>query len=246
MQKNNSPVYATACFIQGLKQASRPPLRSYLLLPIAINLVLYSTAFVVGYIYLTDLITLIVPDWLNAIKWLQWLIYLLFFISFAVIGFFIATLLANIIAAPFYSLLAVKTWTLIAGNITPIKSPAIKQVIYSEINRIGYLVSRMLPLLVLFFIPVINLIAPLLWLLFGAWCMGLEFMAYPLENQNILFAQQRKQAKSQKWAVLSFGGFIMLGMSIPLINLIVAPITVIGTTIYSHGIYKEATAEINN
>lgn len=233
-KNNNSPVYVVSCLVQGLKQASSPQLRQYLLLPIAINLVLYSMVFVVGYFYIADLIALLVPDWLSTIKWLQWLIYLLFFVSFTVIGFLFATVLANIIASPLYSVLAAKTWVLITDNTTEIKPPAIKQVICSEIKRLSYLVSRMIPLLLLFFIPIINLIAPLLWLLFGAWCIGLEFMAYPLENQGILFAQQKERAKTQKWTVLSFGGLIMLGMSIPLVNLIVAPVAVIGATIYNY------------
>jgi len=110
------------------------------------------------------------------------------------------------------------------------------QIVLAEITRMGYLVSRMFPLLILFVIPGINLIAPFLWALFGAWGMGLEYMAYPLENKGLLFAQQKEQAKARRLGVLSFGGLTVLGLSIPLLNLIVAPAAVVGATVYFYGI----------
>ena len=97
----------------------------------------------------------------------------------------------------------------------------------------------MLPLLLLFIIPGINLIAPFLWVLFGAWGIGLEFMAYPLENQGLLFKQQKEDAKSRRIGVLSFGGLTVLGLSIPVINLIVAPAAVIGATVYFYGLSEK-------
>jgi CysZ protein len=233
MKNENNPVYAADCFIQGLKLLTSPQLRKYLWIPVFINLVLYSIAFTLGYFYISDLITQLIPGWLS---WLEWLIWPLFFISFSVIGFFTFTILANIIASPFYSRLSIKTTELISGQQSTVEEQATQQIILSEIKRMAYLLSRMLPLLILFVIPVINLIAPLLWALFGAWGMGLEFMAYPLENEGLLFEQQKQQAKNRRWAVLSFGALVVLGLSIPVVNLIVAPAAVIGATIYCYGV----------
>ena len=231
IKKSNNPVYAVNCLLQGLKLLSSPHLRKFIIIPILINLVLYSMALALGYFYISALITQSIPSWLS---WLEWLIWPLFFISFSVIGFFTFTLLANIIAAPFYSQLAAKTLMLISGQTQPIKELPIGQVMLSELKRFGYLISRMLPLLILFIIPVINLIAPVIWTLFSAWGMGLEFMAYPLENQGLLFEQQKQQAKSKRWGILSFGGLTMLGLSIPLFNLIMGPVAVIAATIYNY------------
>jgi CysZ protein len=52
------------------------------------------------------LIAQFIPAWL---QWLDWLIYPLFFIGFFVAGFFTFTLIANLIASPFYGGLAAKT-----------------------------------------------------------------------------------------------------------------------------------------
>jgi len=232
-EKGNNPVYAVSCLLQGLKLLGRKELRKFLIIPIVINIILYSIAGTLGYLYIADLITQFIPSWLS---WLEWLIWPLFFISFSVVGFFTFTILANLIASPFYSQLSIKTLEVISGKPSTIEEQAITQVILAELKRMGYLVSRMLPLLILFVIPVINLIAPFVWALFGAWGMGLEFMAYPLENKGLLFAEQKEQAKSRRFGVLSFGGLTILGLSIPVLNLIVAPAAVIGATIYFHGI----------
>jgi CysZ protein len=97
-EKSNNPVYAVDCFLQGLKLLGRTELRKYLLIPIAINLVLYSVVFALGYYYISDLIAHFIPSWLS---WLEWLIWPLFFMSFSIVGFFSFTILANLIASHF-------------------------------------------------------------------------------------------------------------------------------------------------
>jgi CysZ protein len=63
-------------------------------------------------------------------------------------------------------------------------------------SNAGYLATRALPLLILSVIPGINVVAPFLWALFRAWGMALEYMAYPLENEGVLFAEQQQLAKA--------------------------------------------------
>lgn len=234
--KGNNPVYAVNCLLKGIKLISKPELRKFILIPVLINLILYSAAFTVGYYTISDLITQFMPGW---ISWLEWLIWPLFFISFSIAVFFTFALLANLLAAPFYSQLSAKTLSIISENSQNIKEQPLNQVIWAELKRFTYLISRMLPLLILFIIPGVNLLAPFLWALFGAWGMGLEFMAYPLEKQGLLFSQQKEIAKNRRIGVLSFGGLVLLGLSIPVFNLIVAPVAVIGATIYIYGIAIE-------
>jgi len=94
-------------------------------------------------------------------------------------------------------------------------------------------------LLVLSIIPGINVIAPFLWALFGAWGMALEYMAYPLENQGVLFSEQKELVKSVRLGALSFGGLAVLGLTIPVLNIIVAPAAVIGATLYFNEIKRD-------
>jgi CysZ protein len=107
------------------------------------------------------------------------------------------------------------------------------QVWKAELNRLRYSLTRTLPLLILFLIPVVNLIAPLLWLGFSAWCVALEYFAFPLENRGILFPQQKEKLSKMRFRALSFGGLVTLGQSLPFINIIVAPIAIIAATLYT-------------
>jgi CysZ protein len=60
----------------------------------------------------------------------------------------------------------------------------------------------------------------------------MEFMAYPLENEGLLFAEQKDLLTTARFGVLSFGGIVMLGLTLPVLNIIIAPAAVIGATIY--------------
>jgi len=238
--KGNNPVVAAGYFFKGLNLLFRPELRGFLLVPIAINVVLYSLALALGYHYMGSLIEHFIPDWL---QWLRWLLWPLFFIGFFIAGFFTFTLLANLIAAPFYGQLAVKTWALLdveAGRVSVhLGEQPLAKVMAAEFKRAGYFATRALPLLLLSVIPVVNVISPLVWLLFGAWSAALEYLAYPLENQGVLFAEQKQLAKQMRLGSLSFGAVTMAGLTLPVLNIIVAPAAVIGATAYVYEVKGE-------
>jgi CysZ protein len=228
-KKYNTPAIAAGHLIQGFKYLMRPGLRRYIVMPVLINLLLYSGALLLGYHYLSGLIEHFIPAWLN---WLQWLLWPLFFISFFIMGFFTFTLLANLLASPFYGGLSAKASVLTTGQSRPVSEQPVADVIRAELGRVWYFSIRALPLLVLSFIPGVNVLSPLLWALFGAWGMALEYFAYPLENEGIPFTEQRKLAKSILVGALSFGGLTAFLLTIPLVNILVAPAAVIGATLY--------------
>ena len=233
VKPGNNPLFAMNCLLQGLKLTGHPQLRKYLLIPLFINLVLYSCAFVLGYFGVSALIQHFIPDWLS---WLHWLLWPVFFISFVVIGFFSFTLLANLIAAPYYSALSAKTLELIGGPSAEGPELPWNKVFFGELQRLGYILSRVLPLLLLSIIPVVNLIAPLLWAVFAGWSMALEYLAYPLEHRGLLFFEQKQFLQQSRWGALSYGGLASLGLSIPVLNLIIGQAAVIGATIYVHSL----------
>ncbi len=227
--KGNNPVLAASYLFKGLALLSSAPLRHFILIPILINLILYSAALTLGYYYIDSLINAFIPSWLH---WLHWLLWPLFFVSFFIVGFFSFTVLANLLAAPFYGKLAAKTLTLINPDAIAVSEQPLTKVILAETKRVLYILRLAIPLLILSFIPGLNLIAPLLWAILSAWSMSLEYMAYPLENAGILFFEQKQLLKNIRWGALSFGGIAVLGLSIPFINIIIAPAAVIAATIF--------------
>lgn len=222
-------ITAVSSLWQGLKLLTSPALRPFVLMPLLINLVLYSVALGLGFLYLNHLVEQMIPLWLF---WLKWLIYPLFFTSFCAIGFFTFSLLANLISAPFYAKLAAKTLEVIDAPRLSTIEPSAKQVWQAEFKRLRYSMTHTLPLLILFVIPVVNLIAPLLWLGFSAWCVALEYFAYPQENRGVLFPEQQVHLKTMKLSALSFGGLVALGQTLPIINIVIAPAAVIAATLH--------------
>jgi CysZ protein len=235
-KKGNNPVLAIGFLFKGLNLLTRPELRKFIIIPILINVVLYSAALVLGYFYISDLIDQFIPGWL---QWLSWILWPLFFISFFIAGFFTFTVLANLLAAPFYGHLSAKTLAMVSGETLAAAEQPLPRVLFAELRRMGYLGSRALPLLILSIIPGINLLAPFLWALFGAWGMALEYLAYPLENEGILFSEQKNLVKSVRLGALSFGGLAVLGLTIPVLNIIIAPAAVIGATLYFNEIKRD-------
>jgi CysZ protein len=215
-------------FYSGFKLLKTPELRPFVLMPLLINFVFYSVAIVLGYFYLNHVIAQLIPD---SLHWLTWLIYPLFFVSFCVMGFFSFSMLANLIAAPFYAKLAAKTLIVIDAPTLTVVQPSALQVWKAELQRLRYSLTRTLPLLILFVIPVVNVIAPLIWLVFSAWCVAVEYFGYPLENQGVLFPEQKQQLKTMRFDAVLFGGIVILGQSLPIFNVLISPTAVIAATL---------------
>jgi len=224
-----NPLLAVESLWEGLRLLGHKDLRKFILIPMLINLILYSALLYLVYTYVGSLINQFIPDWL---LWLSWLIYPVTLVSFFLAGFFTFTLIANLIAAPFYGDLSAKTQKIIKDEAGEIVSQKILAVIGSELKRVLYLISRAIPLLIISLIPGLNLIAPILWALFGAWALSLEYFAYPLENEGALFKEQREIIKQVRIGALSFGGLVLLGLTLPIINILVPPAAVISATIY--------------
>lgn len=237
----NNPFFAVKCLWQGVKLLNHPQLRKYLLIPLFINLVLYSGAFVMGYHFVAALLQQFIPDWLH---WLNWILWPLFFVSFLLIVFFTFTLVGNLIAAPYYSQLSAKVLQIINDQDQLIVEQPWNRIFFGEMRRIGYILLRILPLLALFLVPVANLLAPVLWAVFAAKSIAMEFMAYPLENRGLPFPEQRQFLKQAKLGALSFGGIIGIALTLPVINLFVGQAAVIGATIYVNDLSK-STTEVN-
>lgn len=233
-KSGNNPVHALHCLLQGAKMLRRSELRGFVLIPLLINLLLYSLAFALGYYTVAGLIEQFIPAWLH---WLDWLLWPLFFLSFMLMGFFSFTLLANLLAAPFYDRLAARTLILIGGEAAGASAEQPwRQVLSGELGRLKYLLWRGLPLLVLFAIPGVNLLAPLLWALFAAWGIAMEYLAYPLEARGLDFAAQQAFLRRNRLGVLSLGGAVGFGLTLPVVNLLITQAAVVGATLFVDGV----------
>ena len=93
-----------------------------------------------------------------------------------------------------------------------------------------YFALRAVPLLILFLIPGLNLLAPLLWLAFSAWFLALEYADFPMANHGLGFKEQHRRLKQQRLTSLGFGAGATLLTLIPVLNFVAVPAAVAGAT----------------
>lgn len=218
---------------KGFSLIRRPGLRRFVVIPLLINTLLFSGAIALGSHYFESAMQQLLPTgW----QWLEWLLWPLFVITMLLIIFYSFTLIANFICSPFNSLLAEAVERELTGSSTTNQTTmmqALKQTpatLWNEARKIGYFLLRALPLLVLFFIPGINLFAPFIWFAFSAWLLSLEYLDYPMGNHNIQFPQQRQILKQHRVTSLSFGASVLVLTMTPVVNFIVMPLAVAGAT----------------
>ena len=218
---------------KGLKLIFRPGVRRFVLIPFIINLVLFGIAIAWGYGEVDAGLDRFLPGWLH---WLRWLLIPVFFITLAIIVFYTFTLIANLLGAPFNSLLAEK----IEQQLThPADATAagfwslakdIPVAILAELKKLAYLLFWSIPLLILFLIPGLNLLAPVAWTVFGMWMLALQYTDYPMGNHGLNFAAERKLLRQNKQLAWGFGAGILLITFIPVLNFLAMPAGVAGAT----------------
>lgn len=209
----------------------KPELRRYVIIPLFINISLFTATIYYVFTRFSQWMENILPSWLD---WLNWLILPLFTLTILIAVFYTFTMVANIIAAPFNSLLAEKYEKLLTGETIEKSGESILKLsirtISAEFKKISYVMLWFLPLGILTFIPFINIISPFLWILFAIWMLSIEYLDYPMANHDILFADIKQTAHTHKGMTLGLGSGLFIMTSIPFINFIAIPCGVIAAT----------------
>ena len=223
---------------EGLKLVLSPGLRLFVLLPLLINLVLFT-----GLIYFAghqfgswvDSLVPSLPDWLSFLSYVLWP---LFVVLVILMVFFTFTLLANIIAAPFNGFLAEKVEVVVRGTDGfPAFSwgelaAMVPRTLSREMRKLAYFLPRALALFVLSFIPVVNVVAAPLWLIFGIWMMAIQYIDYPADNHKMSWQDMLAWLRAKRWQSMSFGGIVYLALLVPLVNILMMPAAVAGATLF--------------
>lgn len=241
--KHNDFLEGISFALQGFKAYTHPHIRPYIYLPLLINFIIFGVLFYIGAHYLIEkLSVLTVSSWPS---WLQWLGGIISFIKgfiittlliiFLSVSAIAATLCANFLSAPFNGLLS-ESYAKLLGATLP--SRPLMQTVGSSLLREGQKFLYYLPrgilvgllALVLYFIPPLNLLTPILFYWFGAWMMAIQYIDYPADNAHVKFGELMKQLKERRALYLGFGLAVCAISSIPFINFFVLPAAVIGAT----------------
>jgi len=224
--------HGISSFMAGINLIRQPGLRRFVIVPLLINVTLFSLASWLLWHYLSTAVDSMLPSWLS---WLAWLILPIFMTSILAIVYYCFTLVANIIAAPFYGQLSKGVEAHLKGQpyVDTQSDSFIKeglQMLGLELRKITYYLLRATPLLLLSIIPGVNVISLPLWLLFSAWFLTFEYGGYSFENHKILFNEQKRILNKSRVNSMTFGGISLLATTIPVINLFAPAIAVAGAT----------------
>ncbi|OEY65775.1 sulfate transporter CysZ [Marinobacter sp. X15-166B] len=225
---------------EGFRLIRQPGLRLFVIIPLLLNSVLFATLFYLLAGWVSTLIAAAMdslPDWpwLQALSWLFWLLYGGVVVLMLAYGFVI---LANLIGSPFYGYLSELTEKHLTGQEVGVAGGwgqivrDVPPALWREVQKIAYYLPRALGLFIIGLIPVVNLVAVVLWLMFNSWMMALQYVDYPADNHRMSFSLLRRQLAKRRLAALGFGVPVTLAAMVPLLNLLVVPAAVCGATAF--------------
>ncbi|MDJ0035189.1 sulfate transporter CysZ [Pantoea allii] len=238
-------------FSQGWKLVRLPGIRRFVIIPLLVNIVLLGGAFVWLFYQLDTWIPQLmshVPDWL---QWLSYLLWPLSVISVVLVFSYFFSTVANLIAAPFCGLLAEQLEARLTGKPLPDSGwvgmlKDIPRIMKRELQKLGYYLPRALGLLLLYFIPGFGqTVAPVLWFMFSAWMLSIQYCDYPFDNHKVGFQQMRHALRQHKTANMQFGALVSLFTMIPVVNLAIMPVAVCGATAMWVDRYRTRLARAN-
>ena len=212
---------------------TRPGIRAYVAVPLLINASLFIALIYLGASWLAGFAEDMLPGWLD---FLAWILVPAFVLAALTAGFYTFNLVANLIAAPFNGLLAEAVERHLTGRPPPSAGGwrtflgELGATLVAEVRKLAYVAVRSLPPLLLFLIPGINVVAPILWMLLGAWMLAVTYIDYPMANHGIGFDELRARLRERRLLGFGFGGAVMIALAVPVLNFLVVPCAVAGAT----------------
>ncbi len=223
-------------FFYGLEIAMMPKIRRFVLLPLLANIILVGGALFYLFSHLNGWIEQLMGQLPGFLAWLSYIIWpLLVLTILATFSYFFSTL-ANFIAAPFNGLLAEKVEERLTGKkvsddgfMSVVKD--IPRVLAREWRKLVYLLPKAIGLFILLLIPALGqTVGPILWFIFTAWMLAIQYCDYPFDNHKVSFNDMRHNLKQKQGKAYGFGILVSIFTTIPVLNLIVMPVAVCGAT----------------
>lgn len=231
--------------LSGFGKIFQPEVRLYIIIPLLINFLVFATLFYFFAQYGISKLDFLNVDTLPS--WLQWkwigsilsaikvFLLMLYFGILLALFTMLATICANILGAPFNGLLSEAYATKLGYKPPPISfGRMIGLTLKRETIKLLYYLPRGLLVLILagilYFIPLLNLAIPVLFLWFSSWMLSVQYIDYPADSAQIPFKATLVQMKANKILMLGFGLTLTLLSAIPVVNLFVMPSAVLSAT----------------
>ena len=234
----SNPITGAKYFINGLSLINTSGVRRYVLIPLLINIIIFSAGLWFAIEQFDIFIEWALADLPSWLSWLEWIMWPLFALTFYGLVFFGFTIIANIIAAPFNGPLAAAVERHLMGlqEISSNKtfSQEIKDSIINELIKLKHSLYLMMPLaflsLLSFAFPLIAPAVAVLWMVYTIWVLTLEYADFPMANHGMNFPDIKIKLAEKRFLSLGFGSLVLLATLIPFVNFLVMPVAVAGAT----------------
>ncbi len=220
--------------LSGFSLIMQKGVRPFVVIPLLVNIGVFIAAIwlaISQYNVLKSQMLAWLPGWLS---WLEYLFGFLFAILIFIVVFYSFTIIANLIASPFNSLLAERVEQKLNGQPIPEfkgYKAALKnggKAVGSEVSKILYSLKWLPLLIIITIIPVVNFIAPFAWAIYGAWMLSLQYTDFAMGNHQLFVKDELPLLRKNRSMALGFGGILTVLMMIPIVNFFVMPVGVAG------------------
>lgn len=226
------------CVIEGLGLITEPGLRRHAVLPLLLSVVVFVVLLVVAVYYFSGLVGWVdhrLPSWLAWSAWLLW-IGLAFAYAFGFYFGFMAVV--GLVGLPFFMALTNAVERRMTGRLPEIHRDMLYLTwvgFWRQFPRLWnlllWLLAVCLASLVLFFIPLVNVLIGPLWFLFGAWAFAVMMSDFPLGARDMSWPQQHELIRGQRGRMFGFGIAAACMALVPVLNLFLLPATTAGITL---------------
>ena len=239
------------CVSEGFNLAKRRSLRPYMIVPLITNILLfaisgylvtsYAYEWIAGWTTSVDLWSWL--DWLEPyidqiLSALKWLIFAIIILGLLFIMGSTFTMLTHLVVGPFIGILGEKAERELHNPDYPQHTVAqvVMRSLARECRKLVYWLVRAIGLavlsLILYFIPGVNAVVPILWFMFGSWILAMQYLEVPAVNNGRSFQEVLVLMRQHRAAVMAFGAVVMALTSLPIINLFIIPVAVCGGVVF--------------
>ena len=224
-------------FFRGMGLLTRPGLRRFVVIPLLANIAVF--ALMAGAIYqaMSGLYIEYTSNFIGDWEFLAWIVTPLIWLFGTLLSGYISIFIVLFLTSPFHGLLAERVEEYVTGEAIVNEGSALQMVLaiprgfLREIQKMVHYVPMALLVLIITLIPGLNVIAPLLWILLGAWMMSLQFVDYPMDNHRLSFGEVRAACSARRSTSITFGAVVAFVSGLPILNLILIPAAVAGATL---------------
>ena len=137
------------------------------------------------------------------------------------------TMLTHLVVGPFIGILGEKAERELHNPDYP--QHTVAQVVMRSLAREC---RKLVYWLILYFIPGVNAVVPILWFMFGSWILAMQYLDVPADNNGHSFQEVLVLMRQHRAAVMAFGAVVMALTSLPIINLFIIPVAVCGGVVF--------------